>query len=230
MDCMDEKDRKMAERERVVAGQSAAPQSPTPLTENINDYLACSDVVDWHTPEVMSLARSLAAGVDSEVEKAKRLYQWVRDEISHSADARHETVTCRASEVLCHRTGICYAKAHLLAAMLRAVGIPSGLCYQLLRYDATSDRLIVHGLNGLYLSGIGRWIRVDPRGNKLGVDAQFCVERERLAFEPNRVCGEYSCETIFAEPLPGTLACLRRCANVSELLANLPGRIDADAR
>lgn len=50
-----------------------------------------------------------------------------------------ETVTWRASDVLRRGTGLCFAKAHLLAALLRAVGVPCGLCYQVLRCDASSS-------------------------------------------------------------------------------------------
>jgi transglutaminase-like putative cysteine protease len=192
---------------------------------NVQDYLESSDIIDWQTPEVSSLARTLAAGADSDVAKAKRLYEWVRDEIPHSADAGHETVTCRASEVLRHRTGICYAKAHLLAAMLRAVNIPAGLCYQLLRYDESSRRLVVHGLNGIYVESIGRWIRVDPRGNKPGVDAQFCLDREQLAFSVNAALGECNCGTIFVQPLPPVVQCLTAFATVTEMMASLPNSL-----
>lgn len=34
-----------------------------------------------------------------------------------------------ASDVLKHRTGYCYSKNHLLAALLRVNKIPTGLCY-----------------------------------------------------------------------------------------------------
>jgi transglutaminase-like putative cysteine protease len=117
-----------------------------------------------------------------------------------------------------------------LAALLRVAGIPSGLCYQLLRYNTPSDPLIVHGLNGVYLKDIGRWVRVDPRGNKVGVNAQFCIEHEQLAFTPNQAYGEFTCRKIFVEPLPNTLACLKRCKTVTDLLANLPRTIDFDKR
>jgi len=35
-------------------------------------------------------------------------------------------VTCKASDVLIYGTGYCYAKSHLLAALLRANAIPAG--------------------------------------------------------------------------------------------------------
>lgn len=201
-------------------------QGPTPESENFQDYLASSEIIDWHTPDPRRLADVLAAGATSDVEKAKRFYEWVRDEITHSADAGQETVTCRASEVLLHRTGICYAKAHLLAAMLRAVGIPAGLCYQALRCDDSSERLVVHGLNGIHLESPGRWIRVDARGNKPGVNAQFSPDREQLAFPVDPALGEFTCETVFARPLPGIVVCLSSHGTVTELMADLPSDLE----
>ena len=83
--------------------QSVTSGPPTPESPDLRVYLDCTDILDWQTPEVQSLADVLVAGAPSDVEKAKRLYEWVRDEIPHSGDAGHETVTCRASEVLRQR-------------------------------------------------------------------------------------------------------------------------------
>lgn len=201
-------------------------QGPRPESENLQDYLESSEIIDWHTPDIRLLADVLVAGARSDVDKAKRLYEWVRDEIPHSADAGHEIVTCRASEVLRNRTAICYPKAHLLAALLRAAGIPAGLCYQVLRYDASSERLVAHGLNGIYLESLGRWIRVDARGNKPGVNSQFCLDREQLAFPVDPALGEFTSETIFARPLSNIVACLTSHDSVTELMANLPDSIE----
>lgn len=198
-----------------------APESP-----DLRDYLKSTEVIDWQTPEVQQAAKSLATGVASEVEKARRLYEWVRDTIPHSADAGHEKVTCRASDVLKQRTGICYAKAHLLAALLRATEIPAGLCYQLLRYDDTSDRLVLHGLNGIYLKSLAEWLRVDPRGNRPNVDAQFSVDEERLAFPVDPSLGEADCPTVFAHPLPSVVRCLTSCDTVTYLMAHLPKTLE----
>lgn len=203
---------------------------PTPESPDLQDYLEATEIIDWKSPEIRLLADMLVAGSASDAERAKRLYEWVRDEIPHSADARQETVTCRASEALRHRTGICYAKAHLLVALLRSVGIPAGLCYQVLCYDASSERLVVHGLNGIYLGSLGRWLRVDARGNKPGVDAQFCLDREQLAFVANPALGEFTCETIFARPLPSIVTCLMTHETVTELMANLPDNIERRQR
>jgi transglutaminase-like putative cysteine protease len=83
--------------------------------------------------------------------------------------------------VLEHGTGLCYAKSHLLAAVLRANGIPAGFCYQRLSRDEPGAPYCLHGLNSVYLPAYG-WCPIDARGNKSGVDAQFGPPERRLAF------------------------------------------------
>ncbi len=73
---------------------------------------------------------------------AHRCFEFVRDEVRHSWDFKENPVTCHASEVLRHRTGYCYAKTHLLAALLRANRIPAGLCYQRDWYGRKAGRPI----------------------------------------------------------------------------------------
>ena len=71
-------------------------------------------------------------------------------------------MTCSASQVLLHGTGFCYAKGHLLAALLRANAIPVGSCYQRLRIDGTGPPFCLHGFNSVHLPAIG-WYRIDAR-------------------------------------------------------------------
>lgn len=190
------------------------------------DYLSCSETVDWREPAIANTARDLTRDARSDVDAAKRLFEWVRDNISHSCDAGHETVTCRASDVLRLRTGLCFAKSHLLVAMFRAAGIPAGFCYQRLRYDDGAARMILHGLCAAYLKSLRRWVRVDPRGNKPGVDAQFRLDRPQLAFPTRRALGEVLYPSILVDPLPSVVQCLRDAASVSEALARLPDSLD----
>lgn len=183
-------------------------------------YLESSDCIDWRHPLVSAKAGELAAGADDPVEIARRCFRFVRDEIRHSWDYRLNPVTCRASEVLAHGTGYCYAKSHLLAALLRANGIPAGLCYQRLSCGDSGPPYCLHGLNAVWLEDYG-WYRIDPRGNKPGVDAQFCPPVERLAF-PVLGPGEADLPGIYAEPLAEVVRVLTTCATVEEVCGNLP--------
>lgn len=183
-------------------------------------FLASTAVVDWYHADVRTLAWCLAGGERDAVEVARRCFEWVRDEVRHSLDAGDTIVTCAASEVLAHRTGFCYAKSHLLAALLRANGIPTGFCYQRLSFDGVGPPFCLHGLNAVLLPDHG-WYRFDARGNKLGVDARFTPPIERLAFSMH-LAGESLLAEIHAEPLPQVVESLRGHATVAEVAANLP--------
>lgn len=194
-----------------------------PESDDINDYLVSDAVVDWQTPEVRQKALELTASLTDEVAKARCLYEWVRDTIPHTNDAGLEVVTCTASEVLHHGTGICFAKSHLLAALLRATGIPAGFCYQVLRMDPPVDNEpVLHGLNALYLASLDRWIRVDARGNTNGINAQFSLGKEQLAFAMDPAADEFIYEAIFAAPVPVVVERLQMYRTRSELWLDLP--------
>lgn len=183
-------------------------------------FLAATEIIDLQHATVFALAHDLAAGSGNPVETAKRLFEWVRDEIPHSRDYRLDPVTCSASEVLTARTGFCYAKSHLLAALLRANGIPAGFCYQRLSRDDNGPPYSLHGLNAVFLPETG-WYRIDARGNRRGVDAQFTSPVERLAFIPG-LAGEADLPEIWPEPLPVVVEALHAWKTSDELWEHLP--------
>lgn len=165
------------------------------------EYLASSWAVDFDDPIICTLIEERRWAIFEPIERAESIFHFVRDEISHAYDVQSPIVTCRASEVLQRRVGLCYAKSHLLAALMRATGIPAGLCYQRLTLtDDPADGLILHGLNAILLPDANRWIRLDARGNKPGVAAEFSVEQEILAFSVRPELGEVDYPFVYAEP------------------------------
>lgn len=183
-------------------------------------YLAFSNYIDGDHPAVAGKARALAAGCASEEEVVQNCFEFVRDRIKHSGDFKLNPVTCRASDVLMYGTGYCYAKSHLLAALLRSNGIPTGLCYQRLSVGMEGPPFCLHGLNAVYLKNHG-WYRIDARGNKPGVDAQFTPPLERLAF-PVLAEQERDLPEIWDEPLPQVVNALLTYSSVQEVGENLP--------
>jgi transglutaminase-like putative cysteine protease len=183
-------------------------------------YLSTSKYIDFEDEHVLSVARRLARDTASESDLVHQCFEFVRDEIRHSSDFKLNPVTCRASDVLRHKTGYCYAKSHLLAALLRANGIPAGLCYQRLSVSGSGAPYCLHGLNAVYLKDFG-WYRVDPRGNKPGVNSQFFPPKESLAF-PIKESQERDLPEIWAEPLPVIVEVLERYESYDQVLANLP--------
>ena len=135
-------------------------------TDKPESYLTASEVIDFCRPEVADQARALAVPGDPTA-TARSLYEWVRDEIPHSCDVETTLVPVSASQVLAWRTGLCFAKSHLLTALLRAVGIPAGLCYQRVRAPEWEAGFVLHGLAAAQLPDVG-WYLMDPRGQQAG--------------------------------------------------------------
>ncbi len=183
-------------------------------------YLSASRYIDFDHQAVLTTAQGLARKARSEYDLVRSCFEFVRDEIRHSADFKLNPVTCRASEVLAHATGFCYAKSHLLAALLRANKIPAGLCYQRLSVHGAGAPYCLHGLNAVYLKEFG-WYRLDARGNKAGIEARFCPPDEVLAFEPQEFQARIL-PAIWAEPLPLVVESLERCQTYDQVLADLP--------
>ena len=183
-------------------------------------FLRQTPVIDWKQTDLLSTAKLIAKGTTNTQETAKRCFEWVRDKIQHSVDFRRNPLTCSASEVLRSGTGYCYAKSHLLAALLRANGIPAGFCYQRLSIDETGALYSLHGLNAVHLPRFG-WYRVDPRGNKPGVDAQFRPPKEQLAFKVS-FPEERDFPEILPDPFDVVLIALRKYSTWDEPYDHLP--------
>ncbi len=136
-------------------------------------YLKPTEFIDSDSPAVRDFAQKATAGAVTPREKAVKLYYAVRDGIYYdpyridpSPDAY------RASTILGKGYGYCVAKAVLLAAVLRAEGIPCKLHFADVRNHLTTERLkaqmktdtfYYHGYNDIFLDG--RWIKVTPTFN-----------------------------------------------------------------
>lgn len=207
-------------------------------TPDIQEYLRYTDILDYDHPMIRQLGQNVAqigqnvaqtgqnvaSNGQREIQVARAIYAYVRDEIAHSGDINASDVTCAASEVVIAGHGICCSKSHLLAALLRACGIPAGVCYQKLRTDEDDPEsaLILHCLNALYLHSLDKWIRVDARGNKANgnnsrVNAQFSVDTEQLAWPVRRELGEGEDPTVYANPWPEVVEALRTSKTRTEL-------------
>ncbi len=193
------------------------------LTEDINEYLKYDEVIDFDKPEIKALADTLFDEVSSETDYVRHAFEYVRDTYPHSADINADEIAVSASDVLKIGHGICHAKSHLLAALLRCKGVPAGLCYQKLIFDdETNPVYICHGLIGVYLNEFNKWIRLDPRGNRSDVDAQFSIDEEKLAFPVRVDKGEEDDLTVYPDPKAFVIKSMRESKTRTELWINLP--------
>ncbi|MFX3619144.1 MAG: transglutaminase family protein [Sporolactobacillus sp.] len=196
-------------------------------SHDIKDYLKESSLINYSHPSIIEVSRLFFKSEQSDAKKIKTAFEFVRDNIHHSWDVQHTRVTCVASDVLKGQEGICYAKSHLLAALLRSQDMPTGFCYQrLMLFDTPEKGYCIHALNAVFVEQVHKWIRLDARGNKKGINAQFSTEREIMAFSVQRSRGEVDYPLIYCQPHPKTAATLRTYDDALDMyLHHLPDKI-----
>lgn len=190
-------------------------------SDDMENYLKeVPPVIQFTTPLIQKQIKVIMSQTDSPRERAKLAFEFARDEIQHSFDSETcKVVTITAEETVKEREGICFAKSHLLASLLRGMNIPTGFCYQLKNHPKAGKAL--HGLNAIYLESTG-WFRVDPRGNKPGIDAQFTTDVEQLAYPIDTTKGEVDYPMVFTEPLPGVITAMQNSIDVHDLFYKRP--------
>ncbi len=77
-------------------------------------------------------------------------------------------------------------------------------------FDTPEKGYCIHALNAVYIQSLNKWIRLDARGNKEGIDAQFSTEEEQLAFTIQEEFDEKDYPIIYTRPHPKTLTVLEK--------------------
>lgn len=198
-----------------------------PTSSDVNDYLRISNYANFEDPIIKEQLLQIQLK-ERDLERQGRLaFDFVRDQIRHSFDFAGELVTISATEAIRAKEGICFAKSHLLAALLRGLGIPTGFCYQrMMRKGTVESGFALHGLNAVFFPTYG-WKRVDPRGDKQGIHSEFSLREEILAYKLNEDKGEADDPRIFSDPLPEVIRAMSISPTVAELFYNRPEKFPA---
>jgi hypothetical protein len=95
------------------------------------DYSKISSLNTVPAPEIKRLADSLTDGLPFDREKVRQIFSWVQQNIKYVAieDGDNGYVPREASLVLQRRYGDCKDKSSILTALLRSVGLKSGLAW-----------------------------------------------------------------------------------------------------
>ena len=105
--------------------------SPSSLKKGVNEkntisdlsaYLKSSKNCQVDSSKIKSLVQSLTSGLTSEFDKAKAIFNYVRDKISYSF---YYDTKYGASGTLTSKRGNCVDQAHLLVAMFRTADLPA---------------------------------------------------------------------------------------------------------
>lgn len=236
-----------------MAELPASTPLPIPESNDLGRYLEDTITIDWQTPAVSELARRLLSEAQTPAAGIERIFRFVRDEIPHTfdldppvggaspGDTRSTSragegfdqkflrrgIACRASEVLAIGHGLCHAKSHLLAALLRFAGHPTGFCYARLVDDDRPGRFVLHGFNAFYWPLTGAWIPVDARGNRGGIESACRFEKPfSLAYLPDAERGEALLPFVYRRPGRRVVEALERAPDLEALRRNLPDWLD----
>lgn len=147
-------------------------------------YLQATRYLDAAHAAIRAFAADAIGGASDPIEAAVRLYYAVRDGLRYDPYSVELVPNgLVASNVLARGRGYCVAKAGVLAATARAIGIPSRLGFADVRNHLATPRLLemmgtdvfyYHGFTELLLEH--RWVKATPAFN-----VQLC---ERFGVEP----------------------------------------------
>jgi len=146
-------------------------------------YLKATATIDCETSSIKEKAQSLTGGGEQIVEKAKRLFYFVRDEIKYNPYSALYPI--EASATLERGSGFCVQKAVLLVALARATKIPARLGFADIRNHIIPEKLakvlrtdlfVYHGYAELYIEG--KWVKATP-----AFDLKLCQKNRLIPVE-----------------------------------------------
>ena len=134
-------------------------------------YLQPSKFFDFNKPKVRQKALEITEGCESDIEKAKALFYWVRDTIKYNMQLFVPIIlnNFKASKVMQKGQGFCVSKSILLSSLARAVGIPARIHLVDLINHLVSQKVIdfmgtnimfYHGFSEFFLDD--KWVKLTP--------------------------------------------------------------------
>jgi len=165
--------------------------------------------IDSDHPLVAGFAREVAGAAATPRDKATRLYYAVRDRFRYDPyRIEMNEAHFRASGCIERGYGFCISKAVLLAAVLRAEGVPARLGFGDVRNHLATERLLelnngdvfyYHGYTDVLLDG--RWVKATPAFNielceKFGVHPLEFDGRADSVFHPYDKAGRRHMEYV----------------------------------
>ncbi|MFW5866884.1 MAG: transglutaminase-like domain-containing protein [Armatimonadota bacterium] len=136
---------------------------PLPITgESMEQYLRPTTHVQSDDPRIVETAREIVGDETDSWGAAQKLCAWVKRNM-HAVSSEPRPIT--ALEVLDSMRGDCTEHAILMAALGRAVGLPTKLVTGLAYVGGSFG---YHAWTEVY---VGRWVEMDPSWGEMTVDA-----------------------------------------------------------
>ena len=157
--------------------------------KKMKKFLKSTYFIDWDNEKVKNKAKELTSDVEdtpdkikSNIEKSIKLFDFVRDEIKYIADFKKDSYKkdkFKASVTLENGFGFCIPKSVIMAALSRAIGIPSRLHFVDIENHLTSESFkkrlgsgifIYHGYAEIFLNG--KWVEAN-----VAFDSELCKRK-----------------------------------------------------
>ena len=90
--------------------------------ESLKKYLSSTTNCQVQNANIKKLAKSLTKNCKNNLQKAKKIFNWVRDNVAYE---KYPNTRKGAAEVLVSKKGNCVDQAHLTIALARSAGIPA---------------------------------------------------------------------------------------------------------
>lgn len=178
--------------------------------KSLSEFLRPTTFIDSDNPKIRKKTRELTRSCESEIEKARRVFEFVRDSYNDNP-----CESFMASDILECGGNLCRQRSILLAALCRAAGIPARLHLQKVTIKnwrhpdgQVKDVTFAHGLTGIYLNG--RWHIYEPVGNRdkwiVWTQDEKRGSEMPVKFRPDRDCLFKSDDKVAIETLPVSFA------------------------
>lgn len=176
--------------------------------EDLAEFLKPTYLVDSDNPKIIKKAEELTRNHETQAEKARALYEFVRDNTS-----KNTTKSWKASNILdnCGNNMSCHKATVLLVALCRAANIPARLHFQKVTIKnwkkpdgVRKDITFAHSVTGIYLDG--EWHLYEAVGHPAKW-VQWTEDEERSSEAPVRFYSDRDClfrpnEKVEMENLP----------------------------
>jgi transglutaminase-like putative cysteine protease len=129
------------------------------------DYIRSDELIESGHPGILQKADQLSESSARDVERAEKIFYFIRDSIRYTFIPRFDSDDYRASSILKSSRGFCTQKAILFCALARCAGIPAGIHFYDIVDKSLPDETVAmmktstfyrHGIAELYLDGIWR--------------------------------------------------------------------------
>lgn len=139
--------------------------------EQVTEFTATTPAIQADHPDILKLARSITAQAVEPEDKARRIHQWVYENL-----VKEMTVSMpNALDVLRMMRGDCNEHTYLFVALARAAGIPADIVVGLAWNE---DRFYYHAWPTVFVNG---WVEMEPTwGDELAGASHLALARGEL--------------------------------------------------